>query len=124
MNTLEDNRTSVNLITVDHPKAFNRMSHQHCLLAFKTKGASHEDFTLYAGDTILFDVPSDESSAGYAIPFEQNGVSVELSPTANEDDFRPRSLSLPASNKQLGYSRSHYAELSSIGNEIATNTPI
>ena len=46
LNTLEDNRTSVNIITVNYAKAFNRMSHQHCLLAFKNKGASQPTIDL------------------------------------------------------------------------------
>ena len=37
---LEDNRTSINLISIDYAKAYNRMSHQHCLDAFKRKRAS------------------------------------------------------------------------------------
>ena len=34
---LEDNRGSVNLVTIDFAKAFNRMSHQACLQSFKKR---------------------------------------------------------------------------------------
>ena len=42
LNDLEDNRGSVNLITIDFSKAFNRMSHQQCLKALK-KGSLKPD---------------------------------------------------------------------------------
>ena len=38
--TLEDNKSSVNLVSLDYAKAFNRMSHQRCLQAFAQKGVS------------------------------------------------------------------------------------
>lgn len=38
LNSLEDNRGSVNLITIDFLKAFNRMSHQECLKSFYKRG--------------------------------------------------------------------------------------
>ena len=43
---LEDNRASVNLISVDYSKAFNRMLHQACLEAFNKKGASNQTLGL------------------------------------------------------------------------------
>ena len=45
---LEDNRGSVNLLSIDFAKAFNRMSHQACLAAYKRKGASQETLNLIA----------------------------------------------------------------------------
>ena len=44
LNNLEDNRESVNLITVD----FNKMSHQECIKAFHRKGASNQALNLIA----------------------------------------------------------------------------
>ena len=40
LTTLEDNRSTTNLITIDYAKVFNRMSHHHCLHSFRRKGAS------------------------------------------------------------------------------------
>ena len=37
---LEDHRATINLISIDYAKAFNRMSHQAYLSAYKKKGAS------------------------------------------------------------------------------------
>ena len=37
---LEDNRAACIATTIDYSKAFNRLSHEECLLAFKRKGAS------------------------------------------------------------------------------------
>ena len=48
LNGLEDNRGSVNLITIDFSKAFNRMSHQECIQAFFRKGASNQTLNLIA----------------------------------------------------------------------------
>ena len=45
---LEDNRGSVNLITIDFSKAFNRMKHQACIKAFHRKGASNQTLNLIA----------------------------------------------------------------------------
>lgn len=45
---LEDNRGSINLISIDYAKAFNRMSRQACLLAYKKKGASRETLKMIA----------------------------------------------------------------------------
>ena len=46
MQSLEDNRASVNLMSIDFEKAFNRMSHSSCLDALSTLGASDEDIQL------------------------------------------------------------------------------
>ena len=46
LRTLEDNRSSVNLITIDYSKAFNRMQHQACLNAYARKGASSQTLGL------------------------------------------------------------------------------
>ena len=48
LNSLEDNRGSVNLITIDFSKAFNRMSHQECIKSFHRKGASNQLLNLIA----------------------------------------------------------------------------
>ena len=48
LNDLEDNRGSVNMITIDFSKAFNRTSHQACLNAFHKKGASTQTIKLIA----------------------------------------------------------------------------
>ena len=45
---LEDNRGSVNLISIDFSKAFNQMSHQECVKAFHKKGASNQTLNLIA----------------------------------------------------------------------------
>lgn len=45
---LENNRGSVNLISINFAKAFNRMSHQACLKSFKKKGASQGTINLIA----------------------------------------------------------------------------
>ena len=45
---LEDNRGSIGLISIDFAKAFNRMSHQACINAFKKKGASNQTLNLIA----------------------------------------------------------------------------
>ena len=169
LRSLDDNRASVNLITIDYAKAFNRMSHQECLKAFKRKGTTKttlgliaafltdrsmmvkvgeatstkkqifggspqgcvsanslfcatiealqsgqleqgnstnnnvfiknkdDNYTLYAGDTILFDIPSVDASPEYAVPFEHNGS---------------------------GFSRSHYEDQSDLEHQIVTHTPI
>ena len=181
LTTLEDNRSSMNLITIDYAKAFNRMSHQHCLQAFKVKGASQltidliaaflkgrtmqvkvgeamseprpiqggspqgcvtanvlfcatiealqsgqleqvdqtadvgvlrrdertNNITMYAGDTLLFDIPSEESTDEYVVPFEYNGITTDTSPLS-KTNFNPRSISSPFLNEFPGYSRSHY----------------
>ena len=48
LNDLENNRGSVNMITIDFSKAFNRTSHQACIAAFHKKGASHQTLNLIA----------------------------------------------------------------------------
>ena len=45
---LEDNRGSVDLMSLDFSKAFNRMSHQACLQAFHKKGVSNQTLNLIA----------------------------------------------------------------------------
>ena len=48
MTALEDSRNSVSIVSVDFSKAFNRMSHYHCLQAFKFYGASTESLAMIA----------------------------------------------------------------------------
>ena len=45
---LEDNRGSINIMSLDYSKAFNRMSHQACVRAFAKKGASSQTLNLIA----------------------------------------------------------------------------
>ena len=45
---LEDNRGSLNLVSIDFAKAFNRMSHQACIKAYQKKGASNQTLNLIA----------------------------------------------------------------------------
>ena len=40
LQSLDDHRASVNLVSLDYAKAFNRMDHRECLKAFARKGAS------------------------------------------------------------------------------------
>ena len=42
LRSLEQGQASVNLISIDYAKAFNRMSHQACLAAYGRKGASSQ----------------------------------------------------------------------------------
>ena len=44
--SLEEENTSVSLISIDFAKAFNRMGHQACLSAYKKKGASLDSLGL------------------------------------------------------------------------------
>ena len=48
LSALEDNRASVALTAVDYEKAFNRLDHNACLAALKSKGASEKTLQLTA----------------------------------------------------------------------------
>ena len=196
--TLEDNRASVNLISVDYAKAFNRMSHQECLKAVARKGGTlptvslvasflsgrsmqvkvgqklstprmihggspqgcvtanalfcatiemlqsgplegtygllncgtynggtGDGSSMFVGDGILNGI-SDSSAedAPYVVPFHENGT--EVNTLARPlDEFRLRIHSSPVDRGQeMGFSRSHYSELSDIDNEILDNSVI
>ena len=43
LTSLEDNRASVQLLSIDFEKAFNRLDHNACLAALSKNGASEED---------------------------------------------------------------------------------
>ena len=53
---LEDNRGSINLISVDFAKAFNRMGHQACLKAYGKQGASSDTLKLLRGRSMRIKV--------------------------------------------------------------------
>ena len=46
MTSLEDNRASVNLMSIDFEKVFNHMCHSACLDALTNLGAAEEDVQL------------------------------------------------------------------------------
>ena len=46
LSPLEDNRASINLLSIDFEKAFNRMDHNECILALRKLGASEPDLEL------------------------------------------------------------------------------
>ena len=48
LTALEDNRASVQLMSIDFEKAFNRMDHDSCLVALHQLGAKDEDIELVA----------------------------------------------------------------------------
>ena len=48
LSSLEDNRASVHLMSIDFEKAFNRMDHDSCLAALKKLNAKEEDIELVA----------------------------------------------------------------------------
>ena len=47
-NNLEDARAATTITAIDYAKAFNRLSFQHCLMAFARKGASSQTIRLLA----------------------------------------------------------------------------
>ena len=63
--SLEDNRASVQLLSIDFEKAFNRMDHNACLAALSRIGASAQDVELVAcflrGRTMQVKVGNDYS---------------------------------------------------------------
>ena len=197
INILEDNRASVNLISMDFAKAFNRMCHRECLRALERKGASNstirltaafltgrtmqvkvgevlskprninggspqgcvsanalfcatveslqsghveeagtsaergmleyagnKQFTLYAGDTILMDIPSTNEDNSFVIPFRDNGSVLEhdtvvSDPDTNTIEFMPRSYSTPIGTQNC-LSKSHYNSTSTLDYTIDT----
>ena len=82
LNGLEDNHGSVNLISIDYAKAFNRMSHQACLKAFYKKGASNQSLNLIAA-FLSNRRMSVKINSSYSSQRKKNGGSPQGSVSAN-----------------------------------------
>ena len=82
LTTLEDNRASVNLVTIDFAKAFNRMSHYHRLRAFKRKGATTHTLQLI-GSFLMGRMMKIKVEESFSAPHPINGGSPQGCVSAN-----------------------------------------